>query len=433
MALTIRQLLERRAKIAREMRDIVDQIGGDDETNGLSPEQQAAFDKLKAALADLENAIANRAAVDDIERRMAGTPVGNDRHLDAEMREFSLVRAIAGAAGMDVDWGREREIGQEIARRSGRQFNGIAVPMATMRRPIEQRAVVSTSGGGGVIGTYLDGSLYIDLLRAKLVIRRLGARMLTGLVSNVDIPRLSSPTAAGWVAENTALTETDEVFDKVSLRPKHAGAIVELSRNMLLQSTPDIEQLVRADMAAVLARTLDAAAIDGTGLAEDPVGIVNQSGVGGVAIGTNGGAMTWAKLLSMVETVELANAGDETRAWVGNPNVKAQLMQTPKITGVAGIGMVMDQPDQLAGYQFASTTLVPNNGTKGTGNGLSALIYGEWSDLLMGLWSELDILVNPYAEAPYSKGNVMVRAMMTVDIEVRHPQSFCVCSDIAAP
>jgi len=202
---------------------------------------------------------------------------------------------------------------------------------------------------------------------------------------------------------------------------------------MLLQSTPDIEQLVRADMAAVLARTLDAAAIDGTGLAEDPVGIVNQSGVGGVAIGTNGGPMAFANLLAMVENVELANAGDENRAWVGNPHIKAQLMATPKITGVAGIGMVMDQPDQLAGYQFASTTLVPANGTKGTGTGLSTLIYGEWSDLLIGLWSELDILVNPYAAGPYSKGNVQIRAMMTVDIEVRHPQSFCVCSDIAAP
>jgi HK97 family phage major capsid protein len=439
MAMTLRQLLEKRAGIAAQMRAIVDEAESDDGNGGLDAEQQAAFDRLKAALAELESAISNRSVVEDLERRMAGQPMAGsgDRNLDRECREFSICRAIAGAAGLDVDWGREREISQEIARRSGRTFEGIAVPYAALSRKVEKRDLISTSTpsagpGSNLIATVLAADQYIDILRAKLVIRQLGARYLTGLVGNVDIPKLTGAATAGWVAENTALSFTTEQFARVSLRPKHCGALVELSRNMLLQSTPDIEQLVRDDLAQVLARALDGAAIAGTGNNNDPVGVLNQSGINTVAIGTNGGAITWPTVLELIEAVETANAPADTRAFIGNPKVKALNMQTPKVSGVA-LGMVQEENDVLAGYRYESTMLVPSNLTKGAGTNLSALLFGAWSELLIGAWSELDILVNPYADAPYQKGNVWVRAMMTVDVEVRHPQSFAACVDINAP
>ena len=438
MALTMRQLLDRRAKITREMRELADAV--DDDAGGLTPEQQAAFDKLKLALADLEAAISNRAAVDDAERRIAGTPLAGatrgDRHWESEQRQFSITRAIAAASGIKVDDGREREVSAELARRSGRSFQGIAVPMAALSRRVEQRVITTTTPAGGpggnLIATNLLADEYIDLLRAALVIRQLGARVLTGLTGNVDIPRQTGAAAVGWVAENTPVPVSDIPFDRVSLRPKHCGAIVELSRNMLQQTTPDVEALVRADLAAVLARALDGAAIAGTGTANDPVGILHQPGVPVVPIAANGGPVTWETVLAMVEAVELANAPADSRAFVGNPRVKAQAMNTARIAGVA-LGLVMDENEKLAGYPYASTTLAPSGLEKGTGTNLSALIFGAWSEVLLGLWSELDLLVNPYEGTAYSKGNVLVRGMMTVDIAIRHPQSFAVCVDINAP
>ena len=437
MAVTLRHLLERRARIAREMREIADAAPDD---GGLSEEQQAAFDRLKAALADLEQSIANRSAVDDAERRVAGIALGgsatDSRQWETAQREFSIARAIAGAAGLNVDWSRERETSAELQRRSGRAFQGVAVPMAALSRRVEQRTITTTTPSGGpgsnLIQTMLAADQFIDLLRPAMVIRQLGARVLSGLVGNVDVPAQAGATAVGWVAENTALSFSDIPFTKVSLRPKHCGALVELSRNMLLQTTPDVEQLIREDLAQVLARALDAAAIAGTGTNNDPVGIINQSGVTTVPIATNGGAITWPTVLSLIETVENANAPADSRAFVGNPHIKAQAMNTPRISGVA-LGMVMENGETLAGYPYASTTLAPSNGTKGTGTNLSTLIFGSWSEVLLGMWSELDILVNPFADAPYQKGNIWVRGMMTVDVELRHPASFAICTDIAAP
>ena len=276
-------------------------------------------------------------------------------------------------------------------------------------QPLERRVTTTTTPtglpGGNVIGTYLDPALFIPPLYAALKVREAGARVITGLTSNVDVPRQSQSVTAYWVAENTAITFSDPGFDRVSLRPKHLGTISEFSRNMLLQSTPDIETILRNDMSNVLARGLDAAAINGTGTNNDPVGILNTTGIGSVSLGTNGGTPVWANILALIEQVEVANVGDDARAFLGGARFKAFAMGAPKIPASnPALGFIMDGPDTLAGYRFLATNLVPSNGSKGTGTNLSALIYGNWSDLLIGMWSEVDILVNPYAETAYVKG-----------------------------
>lgn len=428
--MSLRQLLERRARIAAEMREMVEGAGDD---GAMTEEQKAAFDKLKAALAELEGAIQRRALVDEADRRMAGQPVAGsgDPNLDREMRSFSVVRAMAHAAGLGVDAGRERELSAELARRSGRPFQGIAVPLSVLRQPIEQRVITTTAPSGGpggsLIQTTLDGGQYIDLLRAALVIRGLGARILSDLTGNLDLPRLKAAATTGWVAENTALGTTDQQFDKVALRPKHAGAIVELSRNMLMQTSPDVEQLVRADLAEVLARALDGAAISGSGASNDPTGILATSGIGNVAVGTNGGALTYDLVADLWGAVADANALGEKMSFLSNTKVKRAASKLKDSQARPyGLDVVFQ------GEQQAWSNLVPSNLTKGTGTNLSALLYGNFSDLVIGLWSELDILVNPFEATAFSKGNVQIRGMMTVDIAVRHPESFAAIKDIAA-
>ena len=426
-----RQMLERRAALVQEMRDAQD--AADASSGGaMTGEQAAAFDKLKAALTELEDAMGRRALVEEAERRASGTSITApaDRGFDRALHQFSVVRAIAAAAGLDVDAGREREVSQEIARRSGRKFEGIAVPIQALRRPVEQRQAITTATpadgpGGNLIATLLDGSQYVDLLRAALVIRQLGARVLTGLTSNVDIPRLVRSAAVGWVAENTPLNFTDEAFDKIALRPKHAGAIVELSRNMLQQTTPDIEQLVRADLAAVLARALDSAAIFGTGQNHDPVGILHTPGVPVLPLGTNGAPINYDAVADLMGLVMNANVQGENMGFLGNTRVRQHVAKMLNLQGQPlGFDVIFE------GMPQAWSNLVPSNGTKGTGTNLSSLIYGNWSDLILGFWSELDVLVNPYDGAAYAKGNVLVRAMMTCDIAVRHPESFAAITDI---
>lgn len=420
--MSLRSLLERRAAIAADMRALLPADDAD-----MSPEAAARFDGLKAELDGLEQRIARQSVLEDAERRMQGQPLagGGDRNLDRELRQFSLVRAIAAQAGLNVDAGRERELSQEIARRAGRPFQGIAVPMSVFHEPVEQRVLTTTAPAAGpgsnIVATDHLGNQFIDILRARLIVRGLGARVLSGLTGNVDIPRLKASATSGWVAENQSLTPSDHQFDKVGLTPKHAGCITEFSRNMLLQSSPDVEALIRADFAAVLARTVDRVAIKGGG-SNEPSGVLETDGIGSFSLAT----VTWSNVLEAIEDLELANTSGA--AWATNPKVVRRLRSTLKVSNDAAAGFIMEGPGSLAGYPVASTTLVPSD--LGDDNDKSALIFGDWSDLMLGYWSELDVLVNPYEATAYSKGNVQVRAMLTMDVAVRHPASFTAATDV---
>lgn len=422
----LKDLLEKRARLVQEMRAITENPEG---AGDLSEAQARRFDELKGELETAEKAIGRQQLLDEAERRMQGTPLttSGDNRLDQELRSFSLVRAIAGAAGLAVDWGRERELQAELAKRNGRPAQGILVPLEVFEKRVLTTAAPVGGPGSNLIATDLMGSQFIDLLRAKLVVRRLGARVLNGLVGNVDIPKLTTSTTAGWVAENAAITPADPEFDKVSLTPKHAGAITEFSRNILIQSSPDVEQLLRADMAQVLAQAVDAVAIQGGG-SNEPTGILGTSGIGDVAMGTDGGAITWPQVIDLIAEVEIDNA--EGSAFLTNPKVVKSARKTVKVSSTDSV-MVMNDPGTLAGYPLASTTLVPSNLTKGSSSGVcSALLFGNFSDLLLGYWSVLDVLVNPYESTAYTKGNVLVRAMLTMDVAVRHPESFAAIQDL---
>jgi hypothetical protein len=202
LTLNTRQMLEKRSQLAAQRRALQDDADATSD-GGMTPEQTAAFDALKAALVDLDAAMSRRALIDEAERRTLGQPVAGsgDRWLDSEIRNLSVVRAIAYGAGLQVDAGRELEVSQEMARRSGRTFQGMAVPLAVLRRSVEKRIITTTTPAGtpgdSLIQTTLDGEAYIDLLRAALRIRQLGSRYITGLTSNVDIPRLARTASAG--------------------------------------------------------------------------------------------------------------------------------------------------------------------------------------------------------------------------------------------
>jgi HK97 family phage major capsid protein len=181
-----------------------------------------------------------------------------------------------------------------------------------------------------------------------------------------------------------------------------------------MQTSPDIEQLIRQDFGAVLARAADTVAINGGG-SNEPTGVLANSSVDDT---TDMVPPTWAGVLELISKVEEANATGT--AFLTRPSVVKKLRSTVKVGSTDSV-MIMQEPRNLAGYPLSATNLVPE-GLETTE--LIPLIFGNWPDLIMGFWSELDILVNPYESTAYSKGNVQVRAMMTADIALRHTQSF---------
>jgi HK97 family phage major capsid protein len=411
------------------------------ETRGeaLNADQLKRFGEIKVELEQIESQIERASLVEEAERRMAGATIsgtGDDR-LDSELAGFSLRRAIISQTPDlvgKVDCGREIELSAEIAKRSGRSFQGMAVPLSVFNQRVEQRVFTTTNPGGGpgsnVIATDLYGAQFIDRLRNAMRVKQLGATVLNGLVGNVDIPRLKASATSGWVAENAAISASDPQVDKVSLTPKHVGALTEYSRNMLMQSTPAIENLLADDFAKILAEAVDLAAIKGGG-SNEPTGVLATSGIGSVAIGTNGGPITWASVIDLIATVDVANA--QGTAFLTNSKVVKSGRKIQKVSSTDSV-MIIDAPDELAGYPLATTNLVPSNLTKGTSSGVcSALIFGNWADLILGYWSEFDLLVNPYESTACSKGNVQVRGMVTMSVNVRHAESFGAIQDLTTP
>jgi HK97 family phage major capsid protein len=392
---------------------------------------------------------ARRAVLDEQMSRGRQQPVVRDHqgsdYLDMgnEAKSFSITRAIN--AVINNNWreaGLERAASDAIAKRLGRQSaGGFFVP----RDALQVRAPYSTGAigtGGAMVATNLLASSFIDILRNKTQVLNLGATLLSGLIGNVDVPRRTATTPAYWVSEGSAITEGEGTFDQLSLTPKTVGALSQYSRNMLMQSTPDIEMLIRSDLAAQLGLGIDLAAIDGQGPGSNqPTGIMGTAGIGIVAGGTNGAQVTLDNLIDLATTVASANADIGSPAYMTNAKVLGWLSKAKASTGqylwereeqgpnYAPVGGSGDNLSVL-GKRLAITNQVPSNLTKGTSVGVcSAVIYGNWSDLVIGEWGILEILPNPYDSAAYAKGSVLIRAMQTIDIGVRHAGSFAVMSD----
>jgi HK97 family phage major capsid protein len=408
---TLADLQEQRDIKHKEMQAILATC--DAEKRDLDDAEHKKFYALDAEFESLEKRIDRRKKLDEIDRRMQGQALHGptDQHLDADLRQFSIVKALAGAAGMNIDWGRERELQPELAKRAGKPAQGVHIPTQVF----EERVLTTTAPAGGpgsnLISTDHLGNQFIDRLRAALVIRQLGARVLNGLTGNVEIPKLKASGASGWVAENAALSSSDHQFEKVGMTPKHAGALTEFSRNMLQQTSPDIESLVRADFAAILAEAVDRAAIQGGG-ADEPNGILQTSGVAETAYATD--YQTTAA--NMIGALDVSNVST-SRAFLASNSLRADILKQND-----GDGLPKPVSAQFHNEPVTFNGLLPTD--LGAGNDEAAIIYGDFSDVLIGYWSAFDILVNPYETNAYSKGNILVRAMLTCDVAVRHPQSF---------
>lgn len=291
---------QRAAKVA-EMRQLLAAAEG--AKRNLTDDEQKKFDALKTEVVDLEGQEARAQFLVDAERRMVGTPAGGaDRSfgdLQARVNVLDVLRA--GMEGRSLD-GAAAEYHKETERRTGRKAQGFFVPMAA----IETR-VSTTSSASDIAPVDRQADLYINPLRNALLARRLGVRVLSGLSGNVSIPKHGSGLTVGWVAENSALSPSDMTFDSVTMAPRHAGGVTELSRQLIQQSSPDIEQLVREDLAAMIAQAIDSALIQGGG-SNEPKGVLSSVGTNGDVQSGTLSTPTWLQVLSMIEQAEIANA-----------------------------------------------------------------------------------------------------------------------------
>ncbi len=374
---------------------------------------------------------------------------------DKEVKQFSFLRAIN--AQIQRDWskaGFEKECSDAVSKTLKRDAHGCFVPYDVMGRGLMERDQVGPtqsdmilrlltaslsrdlqkqvgSAGGYTIATDLLAANFIELLRNRMMVRRMGATILGGLVGDVAIPSQTGGATAYWVGESVDPTESQQTFGQLGLTPKTVGAFSDISRKLLMQSSIDVEGFVRSDLATILALAMDLAAINGKGSAGEPVGILQTTGIGDVAGGTNGLAPAWLHIIELETDVASANADVGTMGYLTNALVRGKLKQVQKATNLDFIWT--DSPAEvgmgsLNGYRAGVSNQVPSNLTKGTAVGIcSAILFGNFADLIIAEWGGLDLMVDPYTGG--AQGTVRVRVLQDVDVALRHPASFSTMQD----
>ena len=398
----------------------------------------------------IENGSSIDVAREAVLERIGAKPVETVAPVDLGQQvqeRYSIMDGVR--ALLSNDWsshgaGLVRELSQEVARSSGLTLTGersFFVPFSAL----SQRATYVTStasAGGNLVATDLLADDFIEALRNASPVIGLGVQTLTGLVGDVAIPRRSGVASTSYLStETTAITQAESTFDQVTMSPKNLASLSKYSRQTLLQGTPGIEELIRRDLTDGINAAIDSAVLNGSGSSGQPTGIRNTSGIGSVAIGTNGGALTMDTFIDLETEVAQDNALINGAAYVVNAKTMSALKKLRAGGSSATDGPFLFNSDlqaigrgptplTLNGYPIAVTNALPSDLTKGSGTGLSSAVMGDFSQALLGFYGNgLEITVGTDSD-DFSKALTSVRGIVSFDVAVRHAQSFAYCEDI---
>jgi HK97 family phage major capsid protein len=349
-----------------------------------------------------------------------------------EIKGFSFLRLLNSMANpgsrVAAEAARgEMEACEAWASIAGLRAGAVAVPpdvYVLPRRNTGMRTISDTTEGADMTPVIHQGAQFIDVLRAsRPVMAR--ATLLGGLTGDVQIPRQTAATSASFKAEATAGDETTPTYDSISLTPHKLTAWTEPTKQALMQFSPDLETLIRADLFNAAMTKLESVLIDGGDTAE-PDGLLDLSGVGSVT--ASGGKLSWVNVCDLEGEVDSDNALEGDLAYITNAAVKSQMKRT-EISDTSTGQFIFDRQSPgspVNGYPLLTTNLVPR--TLGAGGNYSACIFGNLADILLGVWENVELLVNPYSKD--KEGIVRVTLYHWVDFGFRHAESFATCVDI---
>ena len=329
-----------------------------------------------------------------------------------EVRQFSLMKAINALANpsdrkaqRDAEF--EFECSEQASKHYGRTAQGIMLPPEVMAN--WNTRDLNASDDAGLIGQDFRPESFIDVLRNASAVMPL-ATNLNGLTGDVKIPKKTSAASAAFISsEGGASGESEMVIGSVTMTPKTVGVHTDVTRQLMLQSSLDVENLIRDDLAKSMAIAIDDGALEGSGSSGNPTGITNTSGINTVSL-SSAAAPTFAEMVSIETSIAVDNALVGDLAYIINPTNYGTLKTTAKDSGS---GLFVAENGQVNGYPVViSNQLTANN-----------YVFGNFNDLLIGFFGGLDITVDPFTNS--TSGTVRIVALQSVDVAVRHAVSFC--------
>ena len=377
--------------------------------------------------------------------------IGDDKPLETpasvvdapvkERREYSLANMLrAQATGDWTEAGLEREVDQEITKNVGRSAEGTYIPDFIW----SQRAGALATGATGAVGDENDfsnfvptvhrGDLFIEALRAQQVLGGLGTTYLSGLTNRISVPKMSAGANVGFVEELGDVADQSGTDAAMTLQPRTLGGYVDISRLMLMEAVPAIEQVIRNDLMASMADKIEYYAINGSGASGQPTGLLNTAGINNLDIssGTDVDALTWSDIIALVKLVEedngVVNAG--AAGFLSHPAVKAKLASTAKVSSTDSVMILNDPWNNLYGYPVAFSSNVPTTLDPGDGgNDASAVVFGDFSQLVIASFGAPSILVDNFSNSLAGSSRLVLHT--EIDTGVRNAVSFAKTDEVS--
>lgn len=385
---------------------------------------KAAYDAAVQKAVDLTTELDSATKIEAAQQRLAEKQFAQLEQ-DAQ-RSFSIVKFLREASegkltGLEAD---VAEMGAKEYERLGLTKKGFVLPSAALRASAGQNYTTNADGG------YAKSEMaprYIDGLKERMAVVKLGATVLSDLVGSLPLVGAGSMTAQ-WLAEGATASVSKSTFARVTMTPHRNAIIGAFSKDLLRQTSIDVEQIVWNKIQQAHAELLESAAIAGTGSSNQPTGILSTSGIGSVAIGTNGGPITWAKVVELETKVNAVNGNRGKLAYLTNAKVIGDLKTIERASNTARFLLDGDF-SRINGYPIEWTNLVPSNLTKGTSSSkCSAMVFGNFEDLYIGHWGGIDVVVDPFTLA--ENGDVRIVLNSWDDCVVAEPKSFAAVVDL---
>lgn len=413
----------------------------------LSAEEVNSLDTLDKQIASLDSQIeilerAEKRAAEIVKRQAVpaasavGAPQDNAaerKEMNAMSKSYSLAKQIQGIATKKDRFthdGVESEMYQEAvreAKEAGVSISGnIAIPSKFIKIGKQKAALNVGTEGADVVATELMG--LIPVLNPNPVVAQMGITVMSGLRGDVQWPRHATDVAFSWETETSNVDESVPTYDNIKISPKRTGMYVDVTSQMMLQSSFVLEQHLRNIITRRYELTVDSAVLAGTGAGNQPTGILYYSGVNVLSLGSSGGDMTYAALLSLIRDAKSANARSGNAGFITNAFGEFALSLTPKQTSGTEGNFAYDFSGRLVGRPLFVSETIPSNFSEGAQSDLCGIIYGEnWSGAVLGNWGGLDILFDPYTQALAGTKRFVVNAFM--DVEIEQPKEFSICKD----
>ncbi len=429
---SLKQLREERQAKIDEAQGLIDTAKR--ETRSLNGDEKTKYDGLDKEIDELAADIVRAEKVEQRNAEQAGRQTPLNNHNTTEKRDlskFSLSKMCLDVVENRNQTGLELEMSQEAvkeARELGLTLEGRAhipaiIAFGSQKRDNTVTMPTQPEDGSAVVFDEQPQEM-LGILRPRLAIMALGAKMLTGLRGELPLPGMTQGAVATWKGEIDPLDKSNIKFNRGNMKPHRLGTYIDVSKQFLVQTSPDVDALLRSDLNAAMSQALDVAAIYGTGLDADhqPLGILNTPGVYVLAItDANGRVPTYADIIALEASPEIvnANAGNQS-GYLMNSKIKGTLKNTQIVGGQAL--MVLMNNTELNGAKLVVSNIVADQ-TRGTATNASAIVYGsDWSNVILGQWGGLDLTVDNLTQALVGKNRIIVQSFW--DVAVRRPNTF---------